>query len=289
MNPLRKLSSALSTAHALVVELPGALKYVVEFARENGATTAEIAFWKAARNRWMDWACHVEGGQATPGVELSHDGDSDMMARITAVIRENSELRKQLELSEQNRIGQLNIAKERHNRVKALNFELNTLQSRLMETERALRVVSNDREGIARDRDALTDQINAARDQLGTLSSWLGFGLGGENESLVSMVGRVKEGIENHVVVQNNMAIAIAKERDDLRAKLDELERWRQVTSGKGELPAIGQKIIIRAHETAAVFVVTATDSNGPDSTFQWRPFSSVDSQEETRNNGQAL
>lgn len=100
-----------------------------------------------------------------------------------------------------------------------------------------------------------------------------------------SMAGRVKEGIENHVVVQNNMAIAIAKERDDLRAKLDDLERWRQVTSGEGELPPEGVDVIYRYDDRPRLFLGAPSD----DRTYQWRFASSDDAAETTRNNEQEL
>jgi chromosome segregation ATPase len=187
--------------------------------------------------------------------------------RIKAVETERDDLRKQLELAEQNRIGQLTIATERHGRVRALNFELNTIQSRLTETENALQSTTNTLLSVTNERDDLAAQINTTRNQLSALSSWLGFGLGGENESLTSMVGRVKEGMEHHFGVMTTMRDTAQNERDTLRAKLDDLERWRQVTSGEGELPPIGVDVIYRYDDRPRLFLGAPSD----DRTYQWR------------------
>jgi len=258
MNPLRKLTSALSTAHALVlsaIELPDALKYVVEFARENGATKEEISFWKAARDRWVDWACHVDGGQRTPGTD-DYDGDSDMMARITKALRENSELRKALNLAEEYRENQTTTCSERHNRIKALEAELNTLQSRLTETEKMLGGMN-----LLYD-EQCRSTIDARKN----------------GEELAASVMRECDALRNRILgqecrireVEEALGRVRAK-RDALRAKLDDLERWRQVTSGEGELPPEGVDVIYRYDDRPRLFLGKPSNNR----TYQWRFVSS--------------
>jgi phage shock protein A len=231
--------------------LPDALRFVVEFARENGTGDELAKASKLVKSLAVALAEDMSLKEERDELAKRCSDHDDIVQSLHGIIDRATDERDQLRV------------------------EVTTLQSRLNETSDAWQHTESERARVAESRDELSVQIGECRDQLSDLSSWLSFGIGDENESLSSMVVRVKEGVEHHFGVMTTMRDTAQNERDALRAKLEDLERWRQVTSGEGELPAIGQVIIIRAHETAAVFVVTATDSNGPDSTYQWRPFSS--------------
>lgn len=108
-----RLTSVMSKVNSLFEkarELPGALRGITDVAREHASTQHEVEFWKSARDRWMDWACHIDGGQLTPGTTDCYDGDSEMRARITAAILENAELRRERDTANSELVS---IARER--------------------------------------------------------------------------------------------------------------------------------------------------------------------------------
>lgn len=75
------------------------------------------------------------------------------------------------------------------------------------------------------ERNELRAQITEARELLSGLSSGLGYGLGGDDESLPSMIGRVRSGIERNLSVLTASRNAGKAELSRISARLAETER----------------------------------------------------------------
>lgn len=205
MNPLRKLTSALSTAHALVlsaIELPDALRDI------------------SSGLEWRKWAREFTEVDCVDD-ETVRNAVGKLLIYTRAAL-----------------IAQTEIYVERGNQIKVLKAE----------------------------RDCLRTSLSISRDSRASAVS--------EYEKAIEMV-KLTGAVYDEAV----------KERDTLRAKLDDLERWRQVTSGEGELPPEGVDVIYRYDDRPRLFLGAPSD----DRTYQWRFASSDDAAETTRNNGQAL
>jgi len=83
------------------------------------------------------------------------------------------------------------------------------------------------------------DDIQEARELLSGLSSALGFGLGGENESLPSVISRVEDGIIHNLSVWDSIRSELMKERDTQSEQLYGF--LRELGWKKPELPKPGE------------------------------------------------